>query len=150
MPFGYLEFSRAIGREPCKHMRARRRWRRPAGRRRCRARARVRVRVRVPYPAWFFLNQVSRVWVASIPAPLSEPNPLRYPDPNRPANGCLKTVAAVGRLRRLNRTVATVQIELLDGFGPNCPSRSAINSAPFSHSERGLRKFNRFFNRIVV
>ena len=29
-------------------------------------------RARVPYPAWFFLNRVSRVWVTSIPAPLSE------------------------------------------------------------------------------
>ena len=55
-----------------------------AGRRWCRA----RVRVRVPYPAWFFLNPVSRVWVA----PLPEPDPLRSAtqtarsptDPNRP------------------------------------------------------------------
>ena len=57
------------------HACARRRWRRrrPAGRRR--RRARVWVWVRVPYPAWFFLNQVSRVWVASIP--------LRYPNRTR-------------------------------------------------------------------
>ena len=40
-----------------------------------RARDRDRVRVRVPYPAWFFLNRVCI--------------PLRYPDPNRLANGCL-------------------------------------------------------------
>ena len=53
-----------------------------AGRRRCRARAWAWAWVRVPYPAWFFLNPVSRVWVA----PLPEPDPLRYP--NRPlANG---------------------------------------------------------------
>ena len=54
--------------------RARRRWRRPAG-------ARARARVWVPYLAWFFLNRVSRVWVT----PLPEPDPHRYPDPNRPA-----------------------------------------------------------------
>ena len=45
-------------------------------------------RVRVPYPAWFFLNPVSRVWVALLP----EPDPIRSAtqtarsptDPNRP------------------------------------------------------------------
>jgi len=44
MPFGYLEFSRAISGKPCSHARA------PA----------LMVRVRVPYPIWFFLNRVSR------------------------------------------------------------------------------------------
>ena len=59
-----------------------------AGRRRRRCRAGLgsgfgfRFRF-LPYLAWFFLNRVSRVWAA----PLPEPDPLRYPDPNRPANG---------------------------------------------------------------
>ena len=40
-------------------------------------RALARVWVRVPYPACFFLNQVSRVWVTrSIPAPLAPPGAL--------------------------------------------------------------------------
>ena len=73
MPFGYLEFSRAIGRKPCPHMRACAAA--GAGRPvpgRARARARARDRVRVPYPARFFLNRVSRIWVVrSIPATLS-------------------------------------------------------------------------------
>ena len=38
----------------------------------------ARARVRVPYPAWFFLNRVSRVWVTeSIPASPSGSEPPR-------------------------------------------------------------------------
>ena len=130
MPFGYLEFSRAIGRELCPHMRARAAAGGGSGRRWRRARARVWVWVRVPYPAWFFLNRVSRVWAAPLPAP----DPLRSGS-KPPANGCLKTVCAVGRL---DRTVATVQsepLQLLENSGRKCPSRSAINSAPVSLSQ---------------
>ena len=98
---------------------------------RARDRVRVCVRVRVPYPAWFFLNQVSRVWVErSIAAPLSGSEPPRQQLSVNRRDGW-----AVGRLRRLNRTVAMVQTEPLQlfvGFGPDCPSRSAINSAPYS------------------
>ena len=75
------------------------------------------------------------LWVASIPALLPEPNLLRYPNPNRPANGCLKTVYAVGRLDRTAATVQTEPLQLLNDLGPFCPSRSAINSAPVSHSQ---------------
>ena len=100
-------------------------------------RRRPRARVRVPYPAWFFLNRVTRVWVArSIPAPLSGSEPPRSELPHQRLSVNCRVGQAVGQLRRLNRTIATVQTEplqLLDGFGPNCPSRSAINSAPFSH-----------------
>ena len=121
------------------HARARRRWRRPAGRARARARARVRVWVwvRVPYPAWFFLNWVSWVWVTrSIPASLSRSEPHRQrlsrPEPLRQR---LSRQLDGQQLRWLGRTVATVQTEPLQlfvRFGPVGPSRSAINSAPNS------------------
>ena len=155
MPFGYLEFSRAKRRELCPHMQACARAAaggRPAP---ARARARARVWVWVPYLAWFFLKQVSRVWVT----PLLEPNLLRSdnrsaPDPNSPpTNGCLRTdpnrpPTAVGkpsvrlggwtvvRFGQLNgcdgsvRTVATA-----DFWRTRMPSRSAINSAPDFHSQ---------------
>ena len=70
--------------------------------------------VRVPYPAWFFLNQVSRVWVTrSIPAPLSGSEParqrtrpairIRTPPVGQP------TVATVGsnHCNGSDRTIAT-------------------------------------------
>ena len=93
------------------------------GRRRARDRVWVLVRVRVPYPAWFFLNQVSRVWV-------TRSIPLRYPDPNRPANGPAPLSGFEPlqldsqQLRLLGRTIATVQTEPLQpfvGFGPIGP-----------------------------
>ena len=120
--------------------------------------------VRVPYPAWFFLNQVSRVW-------LREAYPLRYTDPNRPANGPAPLSGFEPlqldsqQLRLLGQTIATVQTEPLQpfvGFGPVGPSWNSAPNSQLKHtttkiritlkirSERGLRKFNRFFNRIVV
>ena len=162
VPFGYLEFSRAIRGKPCP-----RAPQPPAAA----TVFRVRVRVRVPYPVRFFLNRVSRVWVTA--------------DRTRSAIWIRNTTTAdmkpprivtmVGRfLSEMNCcngsdwTVATVRTDL--------PPRSAINSAPFLsfqhtakqssrnketqfffcsdfqqiRSERRLRKFNRFFNRIVV
>ena len=127
VPFGYLEFSHAIGRIPCPHMRTHAPSLAAAGRRRRRRGARARVWVR--YPVRFFLNRVSRVWVTRIlPAPLS--GSYR----TAPRNGCQPTAAdgwavAAVEMNHCNgsdRTVATVR------FGPFYPSRRAINSAPFS------------------
>ena len=114
---------------------------RPGSFRRRRAgpgRAQARARVWVPYPAWFFLNQVSRVWVASIPAPLPEPNPLRS-ESKPPANGCLKTVCAVVRLGGWT--------EQLQRFSPNrcncwiiadenAPPGALFKRSGFSFSEK--------------
>ena len=52
-------------------------------------RARAWAWVRVPYPAWFFLNRVSWVWVTSITATVAtvEPNSC---------NGSDQTIATVG------------------------------------------------------
>ena len=55
--------------------------------------------------------------------------PLRYPDPNRSANGPAPLQLDSQQLRWLGRTIATVQTEPLQlfvGFGPVGPSRSAI------------------------
>ena len=62
-------------------------------------RVRDRVWVWVPYLAWFFLNRVSRVWVTPLPDPL-QPTRQRVSanGSEPPANGCRKTVRAVGRL----------------------------------------------------
>ena len=68
------------------------------------------------FPAWFFLNQVSRVRVASIP----EPDPLCYPDPNRSswiANSCDYWVEPLQRFRP-NRC------NLLLGSDPLAPPRA--------------------------
>ena len=107
VPFGYLEFLRAIRGKPYPHMRApplaavagrRRRW------------CRTRVRVRVLYPVQFFLNRVSRVSVTrSMPAPPSESEPPSATTVSQPSR-------TVGRLLRLKRTVATVQTEPLQLF----------------------------------
>ena len=94
-----------------------------------RARARAWAWVGVPYPAWFFLNRASRVWVVSKPAPLPEPDPLHFE--SKPL------LLDSQQSRLLGRTVATVQTEPLQpfvGFGPFGPSWSAINSALVSHS----------------
>ena len=122
---------------------ARRRWRRQP----------ARVWVRVPYPAWFFLNRVSRVWAAPLPDPLQ----IRIP----PTDVCerIPTVRqrmsekplcswAVEQLDGLDRTVATVlsePLQLLGFIGRECPSRSAINSAPDSLSQIHQQKMFSLF-----
>ena len=93
MPFGYLEFSRAIGRDLCPHMRARAAaggGGRPAGAGAGpgRARAWAWVRVRVPYPTWFLLN---RVWVSG-----SEPTRSKTVGIPTVATVRLPTVVTVG------------------------------------------------------
>ena len=95
--------------------------------------------------AWFFLNQVSRVWAAP------DPNQTRsalLPAPLRIRIACerIRTArqrmsenrCAVGRFGPNScnssvRTAATIGIR-----GRECPSRSAINSAPVSHSQTHL------------
>ena len=109
MPFGYLEFSRAIRGKSWPHVRARRRWRQqPAG-----------------------AGAGPGSGSGSLPGPvLFEPGltgmgyrgsyPLRHPDPNRPpsAMAVSKPLRTVGRLlsetNRCNgsdRTVATVRLD---------------------------------------
>ena len=146
MPFGYLEFSRAIGRELCPHMRACARAPPLA------ATVARRARARVPYPAWFFLNQVSRVWVASIPAPLLEPDPPRYPDPicsSWTANRCNCWVEPLQRFRpnRCNLSLGSdPPLQPFVGFRPVGPSWRAINSAPVSHFKHTNTKSENLFS----
>ena len=109
-----------------------------AGAGRCRAWLWLWVRVRYCYPAWFFLNRVSRVWVARIP----EPDPLRPAIRIQPAPVGQPTVATVGQ-----PTGATVgsnrwsePLQPFVGFRPVGPSWSAINSAPVSHSKHTNNK----------
>ena len=52
-----------------------------------------------------------------------------------PANGCLKTVWAFGQLGGTVATVLSEPPQLLEIRGPECPSRSAINSALVSLSQ---------------
>ena len=80
-----------------------------------------------PYPAWFFLNRVSRVWVTrSIPAPLSGSEPprqrTRYPDPNRSANGYCSSWTA---------NSCDGWVEPLQRFRPNCCNYS-LGSDPLA------------------
>ena len=120
---------------------------------RVRVRVWVRVRVRVPYPAWYFLNWVSRVWVTqSILAMLSESEPPRQRTrsairtapptavckPPRRLGGW--TVAAVepNRYNGSDRTVATVRRE----YGLRAyplrypdPNRPANGPAPLTGSK---------------
>ena len=107
MPFGYLEFSRAIGRELCPHMRVRRRRRRCRCRARARARARVWVWVWVRYPAWFFfeLGLTGMGCEHTRSATRTRPAPLRI----RTALVGQPTVATVGsnHCNGSDRTVAT-------------------------------------------
>ena len=78
MPFGYLEFSRAIGRDLCPCMRARRRWRRrPAGRRLGLGLGLGLGSGSGSLPGLVLFESGLRVWVASIP--------LRYPNRTRSA-----------------------------------------------------------------
>ena len=108
MPFGYLEFSRAIGREPCPLMRAP-----PAGRCRCRA-GLGSGSGSGSLPGLILFESGLRVWVASIrsttrtrPAPLSGSERLRT---SWTANGCepvgLPKVANQLDGQRLGRKVA--------------------------------------------
>ena len=87
-----------------------------------------RARVRVPYPVRFFLNRVSRVCMGLqriAPAPLSRPATAQQLTGNR-----RELLQRFGSFC-LKRTLATIQIEPLQPFGRICPSRTAINSAPF-------------------
>ena len=165
VPFGYLEFSRAIRGTPCPHVRASGGGGRPGS-----GSGSVR----------FFLNQVSRVGLQRIVPTLpfgSEPN-------QRKADAVSVWNELLQRFRP-NRCNCSVR------FRPKYPSQSAINSSPLlsnrTHqltlcvlkwdllsplswsnfqrevgnrkatskrfckirSERVLRKFNRFFSRIV-
>ena len=196
VPFWYLEFSRAIRGKPCPHVRARRyRWWRPA--------LGAGTGFRLGFP-----TRSGSFWIGShgyglqriVPAPLSEPATAQRLTGNR-----REPLQRLGGFC-LKRTIATVQTEPLQPSRRICPSRSAINSAPFLsnkitpktlqhtekeilllhsevellqfrfrsdfqqevrilqlgfrsefqeilkkiRSERKLRKFNRFFNRIVV
>ena len=154
MPFGYLEFSRAIRRDLCSpahtYMRARRRWRRrrPAGR------FGFGFGFGFGFPTGLVLFESGlRVWVASIPLRYLNRTRsairIRTAPPTDPLRQRLSRQLDGQRLRCLGRTVATVQTEPLQlfvGFGPVGPSWSVINSAPNSqlktHQEHQQKERN--------
>ena len=147
MPFGYLEFSRAIGRELCPHMRA------------C-ARAPPLAATAAAagpgagsgpgpgpgsgsLPGLVLFESGLRVWVASIPlrypnrtrsATRTGPAPLSGSEPTRSKTVGLPTVATVGCVSwAANSCDCWVErLQPFVGFGPVGPSWSAIYSTPNS------------------
>ena len=88
MPFGYLEFSRAIGRKPCARADA---GGPPAGSGTGTGTGSGPGSGSLPGLVLFEsgLTGMGCEHTRSAIRTAPPPDPLRYPDPNRPANGCL-------------------------------------------------------------
>ena len=111
--FGYLEFSRASRRKPCP---------------RARAGANAGLRLRLG-----FTIRSGSFWTGSLGYGLQRLAPDPPSGSETPQRLTENRREPLQRLDCfcLKRTVATVQTEPLQPFGQICPSRSAINSAPF-------------------
>ena len=117
VPFGYLEFSRAIREKPCPRAP-------PAVWRRSRSLSPGSGSDSLPGLVLFEPGLTGMGYSGS--------RPLHYPDLR---NGWQETAA-----NRLERSVATVQTDPLQPFGRLYPFRSAINSASFFHLKNTATK----------